>query len=360
MKQKMLYVSHVDWRWIKQRPHFIAEGLMAHLDVSVLYTFQNRGRDQLQKRKINEGDIRPLYYIPMSGRIKPLGVVNKFFIRTQLMHHIRRVKPEFLYLTYPNQIAYLPNQFKGKVIYDCMDDHIAMAPPSMKAKLENFERQMLCQADIVLVTSENLRHVLIQHYGGEYSEKMCLVRNGYSGKVLEIESNLSKNSEKFTIAYFGTIGKWFDFDLLLKSLDEFPNLSYKIIGPVETALSVPQHERMEFTGTVDHSKLYDAVKETDCLIMPFVVNDIVASVDPVKLYEYINFNKNILCVNYPEIQRFEPFVHFYHDYESYFSQIRSMMADNTIRYSAEAREQFLKANNWSNRVCTIVDILQKA
>lgn len=358
MKRKMLYVSHVDWRWIKQRPHFIAEGLMEHFDVSVLYTFQNRNRNLLQKRDISEGDIRPLYNIPMSGRIKPLGIINRISVRSQLMHHIRRVNPEFLYLTYPNQSGYLPNQFNGKVIYDCMDDHIAMAPPSTRVTLENCERRILHRADIVLVSSENLRHVLIQRYGEEYGKKMHLIRNGYNGQILEIEPSVPKHSERFTISYIGTIGKWFDFDLIMKSLDEFPDLCYKIIGPVEG--QPPQHERLEFTGTVDHSKLYDTVKDTDCLSMPFVLNDIVASVDPVKFYEYINYNMNILSIRYPEIQRYEPFVHFYEDYESFAAQIRSMMADNTVRYSQKEREQFLKANNWSNRVDTIVDILQKA
>lgn len=355
MKQRMLYVSHVDWRWIKQRPHFIAEGLMEHFDVTVLYTFQNANRKQLQKRSIDKKRVHPFYSIPMSGRIKPLGTIDRVFMRAQLAHQIHQVKPDYLYLTSPMQVGYLPDQFDGGLLYDCMDDHVAMMRPAQKEAMQENERALIHRADVVLVSSENLRQVLIRRYGAEYAEKMHLVRNGYSGNIIETEED-TQTPKEFTISYVGTIGKWFHFEYLLKSLEEFPNLRYEIIGPVE--VEKPQHERLMFVGTLEHHKLYDAVKQTQCLTMPFVVNDIVASVDPVKLYEYINYNKNILCVYYPEIQRFEPFVHFYEDYESFSGQIRSMMADNRVKYDNDARESFLKENNWSGRVSQIVQILK--
>ena len=28
---------HIDWNWIKQRPHFLAEGLNEYCDITVLY-----------------------------------------------------------------------------------------------------------------------------------------------------------------------------------------------------------------------------------------------------------------------------------------------------------------------------------
>ena len=46
-------------------------------------------------------------------------------------------------------------------------------------------------------------------------------------------------------------------------------------------------------------------------MMPFILNELIESVDPVKLYEYINFEKNIICIKYDEILRFKDFVYFY-------------------------------------------------
>ena len=39
--------------------------------------------------------------------------------------------------------------------------------------------------------------------------------------------------------------------------------------------------------------------------MPFVVNDLIKSVDPVKLYEYLAFKVPVISVYYPEIKYFK-------------------------------------------------------
>jgi hypothetical protein len=109
---------------------------------------------------------------------------------------------------------------------------------------------------------------------------------------------------------------------------------------------------------VEHDALYDSVSDADCLIMPFVVNEIIESVDPVKLYEYINFQKNILCVEYPEIKRFDSFVYFYSDYESYKQQITHLMRSNVRKYTEEERRAFLQSNNWASRVSVIETLLE--
>lgn len=354
--KKILYISHVDWNWIKQRPHFLAEGLMERYDVSVLYMFQNRNRKKLQKRTI-KGKIHPVFVIPMASRMKPVGWINDLFLFVQTLFHIKKIDPDCLYLTYPLQAAAVPASFDGTVIYDCMDDHIAMCHKAGKSVMQKKETKIVHRADHILVSSENLGKVLASRYGENCWSKISLVRNGYTGNILTIKEKSIGKGDAFTISYIGTVGKWFNFDFVLKSLDDFSNLRYRIIGPCD--VNPPQHERVEYMGTIEHHKLFDAVKDTDCLVMPFVLNDIVASVDPVKLYEYINYNMNILCVRYPEIERFEPFVHFYRDYEEYRDEIKSMMQDNTIKYSDEARREFLMENNWEHRVERIVSLLQR-
>ena len=356
MKKRMLYLSFIDWNWIKQRPQFIAEGLSDHFDVSVLYMFQNSRRKCLQKRTFNKEKVSPIYSIPFSGRVRFLSPLNRKLVYCQFAWHLKKHQPDYIYLTYPTQVNLIPADFTGSVIYDCMDNHAALAGNNRKEMIVQNEELMMKKADFVLVSSMNLRSVLLERYGIENESKIHLVRNGYSGNVLNATAKAGSDQDPFTISYVGTIGKWFNFDYVLKSLNDIPNLRYKLIGPVE--VETPQHDRIDYVGTLEHHKLYDAVKDTDCLVMPFMVNDIVASVDPVKLYEYINYNMNILCVRYPEIERFEPFVHFYEDYDGYLAEINSMIADSRIKYSNDVRVNFLLDNNWESRVDTIISVLQ--
>ena len=62
-KENLIYIMHVDWNWIKQRPHFLAEELNKYFNVKVLYQYRY-GRKGLQKRDTKGIDIEPIYVIP--------------------------------------------------------------------------------------------------------------------------------------------------------------------------------------------------------------------------------------------------------------------------------------------------------
>ena len=93
--------------------------------------------------------------------------------------------------------------------------------------------------------------------------------------------------------------------------------------------------------------------------MPFQDNQIIESVDPVKLYEYINFNKDILSVEYDEIERFNSFVHFYKTYENYIAQLRELMQAKSVKYTDADRKEFLEKNSWLERVREVNSLLEK-
>ena len=184
---------------------------------------------------------------------------------------------------------------------------------------------------------------------------MYLVRNGYDGNIASVMPK--RRAQRYTFCYFGTISHWFNFEYVLKSLNDFPDLQYLLIGPIEGGTSIPSHNRLIYMPPIKHEELTEATKEADAFIMPFELNELILSVDPVKLYEYINFGKDILCVKYSEIERFDPFVFFYDDYDSFHNQIGKMMDSSERKYSDEERLSFLEQNTWVHRVESIISIL---
>lgn len=347
MKQKMLYMSHIDWGWIKQRPQFMAEALHTHFDIAAVYAHQNRKRNTLQKQTDSILPVHPLYTIPFASRTAFTRRIDEIFRAWQYGRYAKKYQPEYLYFTHPTQYPVIPNGYTGKIIYDCMDNYPAMAPAKQKPVIRAYEEKLVERADYILVSAQKLKEELLKNYPGLSQNKISIVRNGYNGQILPVKE-APQNTDPFTISYIGTIGSWFNFEFLLKSLEEFPNLTYRIIGPADVS-NLPQAERLVYVGTVEHHKLHEAIADVQCLAMPFQLNEIVEAVDPVKLYEYINFNKNILCVKYKEIERFEPFVYFYTDYASFRDHIQRMMEDNTLRYSQQDRQTFLSENSWTSR-----------
>ena len=355
--KKIIYIMNVDWNWIKQRPHFIAERLAKNYQIKIVYQYRY-GRSKLQKRNSEGLDLKPIYLIPKISGIAKLSWINEKIIAAKVKKIINREFPEIVYVTYPSHIDMIPNTFEGMLIYDCMDNHSAFFNnDKRKYALEEKEQQLMQQADKVLVSSQYLLDMKSKKYHIS-KEKYILVRNAYNGDLIPVV-NLkdSSSSKKFTMAYIGTISSWFDWNIIKEVLQKRKDIELHLFGPIDS--EIPDGwDNIIYHGTVEHSKLYDAIEGMDCLVMPFQINDIIEAVDPVKLYEYINFNKNIIVRKYAEIKRFDKFVYFYSDAEEFIEAIDRLRRENTIKYSNEDRINFLKKNTWDNRVEQIVSILR--
>ena len=350
--KKILYLMHIDWNWIKQRPQYIEEALEKGHDITIFCPRNYRLKEYHDKE-----NVKVFYTIPFIRRYPGIWKIDDVRKRFKIGRMVQKIKPDVIYCTSPEFASIIQKSFKGKVVYDCMDDMLAFSKQShLKERVRKQEEAMVERADTVFVTSERLKGILEKRYP-EATRKFNLVRNGYDGKIVEIDSH--KKNEIYTFCYFGTISHWFNFDYILKSLNDFPSIQYKLIGPVEAGTNIPQHERIVYLSPVKHDELFEVTKDTDAFIMPFQLNDLILSVDPVKLYEYINFGKDILCIKYPEIERFSPFVHFYDDYESFRNNIEVMKKSDHRKYTENERLCFLSTNSWAQRADMIKDILFK-
>lgn len=220
-KNELVYVMNVDWNWIKQRPHFIAELLNTQFNVHVMY--QHRyGRTGLQKRENVDVNLNPIYVIPRGDRYVFLSKVNAAIKCNVVKKKIKKTEANILYLTFPNQVDTIPNDYKGIVIYDCMDNHPAFVNDERQMEIIiRQEENLIKKASLVLVSSNHLIDILKSRYGNEIEEKINLVRNGYNGAILDQAKTVSEKKHKlYTFAYFGTISTWFNFDYILRSLEE--------------------------------------------------------------------------------------------------------------------------------------------
>lgn len=358
-KMKIFYIMNVNWNWIKQRPHFIAEELTKKYgpeNVLIVHmeTFNRKGLQHRNNQNLNLIGIR---VIPFISRFKKLKIINDYLYTIKVKRLIKKFRPNYIYTTNINMSKYVPKKSHISVIYDCMDDNIStyeIGIPREKAMKE--ERELYNLSSFVLASSDSLREKLINRYGEKNIE---IVRNAFAGNVLQLTENEENKKEVFSLCYFGTIAEWFNWDYIIKSINDFENIEYLLIGPLATGVTIPSHPRIHYLGTVEHDKLYETTKNIDCFIMPFILNELILSVDPVKVYEYINFNKNILMVRYPEVERFEPFVCFYNTYDEYEAEIKKLLGNSKVKYSQEQRLDFLKNNGWASRSNQIIKLIEK-
>lgn len=352
--ESMVYICPTDWRWIKQRPQFLAEQLSEYYEMHVIYPYRNQ-RGGLQKKAESHVEPRAYFTLPsLGGRFSAIERINRSAARFQIGRMIQRVKPDYLWLTMPWQIELIPPGYP--ILYDCMDDYVAieMRQDNCARTMEQ-EAETVRRAAHVFASSENLRSLLAKRYG---RDGVHLLRNGYSADWPDRRKEKKRSDGRFRLGYFGTIGRWFDFELLLESLAVDERIEYHLFGPLEKGITVPANGRIVEHGVIEHDEIMERAADMDALIMPFVLTDVVRSVDPVKLYEYIYLNKNILCIRYPEVERFNPFVIFYETKEEYMQSLRSMMTGNPLKYTQKQATEFLEQNNWEKRARQVYEIIK--
>lgn len=349
---------HVDWRGIKQRPHFIAEGLSDFYDIKVVhfcskhYLFKNSNNLTANEKNLN---ILPAFRLPLYQN-KIIYALNKIYMKNYFKLLIKKYDPDFIWITFPQLYDYIPSNTHCKIIYDCMDKATGFDfEDGFKSKISELEKKLVEDASIVFVSSNYLFKKLEEKY--QCKHKLVLVRNAFDGKIIDDTVVMNKIQENFKIGYAGTISQRIDFEKVKITLDKIKNIEYHFIGPYVLKNKL-KHDRIEFHEAVAHDDLYKHLKNFDCLIVPFNLNELVKSMDPVKLYDYINYNKPIISVYYRELDYFSPFIYFYSNTEELIDLLKYMIENSfIIKYSDSKRSEFLKKNSWDIRVSEIIKCL---
>ena len=351
--KKMLYIMGIEWNWIFQRPQVLALELEKEYELTVVCTKQPVHAKHQNNRRPRH--LIELYQIPFQEKNRLIGAAVRY-IHDKVLGDLTQY--DIIWVGYPLFGRYIPKDYRGTVIYDCMDNFEALYPDRNEKNLQRAcreEKKLLERADIVFASSLKLKEKLLSICP---NKKIDVVRNGYSNIDMVKPASPCKK-EQYKMGYIGTISEWFDNDLITGSLKENSIIRYDLIGPVADHQTI-QDERVSYRGVIEHRKLGDHVRELDCLLMPFRISEIILYVDPVKLYEYIAWGKCIVAAWYPEIDRFKDFVYFYHDKAEYLELVTKLTKEGfPAKFTQDMQEKFLMDNSWDARVRMIRECLRE-
>lgn len=352
-KKKILYFIHVPWQWIKQRPHFIAEGLSENNNVTVCEAIPLSRKFHRGKSDIVH--IKSYLQLP-KDRIPIIHKINTWLLRSSLRKELKEA--DVIWITNPMQYSFL-EKTKSKVVYDCMDDLPEFEPTiERRKKLENIEKRLFQEADIVIASSHYLKEKLVQRYG---KREVAVVNNaikrmdGYQIQALPDEIKQKMPVGKFIVSYIGTIEKWLDFNLINEVLNKCPGVVFCFFGPLRVEL--PKSERVCYCGMVPHDLVFSVMDQSNALIMPFELSELILSVNPVKLYEYIYSGKPCLAPRYGESKAFGEYVYLYESKEDCCNIIKGLIDGYGSKHTVEESRAYALSNTWKVRVEQIENLL---
>lgn len=345
---RISYLSHVDSRWIKQRPHFLTEALARIGDTSVTYICALFVSTQkLVKSQRLEVDVLRIPILPQRFREvlvcaeRPLSWVSAWIIRLF-------ARPDIVIVTHARHkvIAQRLAGWGVDVFYDCMDlnllfDDSLVVDKRWESQLVRLSKGVFCSSTAI---EEHIRS-----YGGERETHNVL--NALNSSQLSRKTEIGPRSK--VVGYVGTISKWFDFDAIFALLKSDPSVVIRLWGPSDVA--IPSHHRLEYFGVVPHENAMNAMSECAALVMPFRLNDLVLAVDPVKIYEYIASGRPVIAPDYRQLQHFGSLIYRYSGTDDFVRKTLDALDSPPI--DSKLIDDFVADNSWDERAAAIMRVV---
>ena len=310
----LIYLSPVPWESFAQRPHKFVEWFHKRSGRQVLWVEPYPARlpqlsdfrrilavDELEHKqpppwlKIYKPRALPIEPLPCSGQLNSylwMSLIRELKMQVKEQEVLVVVgKPSVLALKVLDAVN--PSQS----IYDAMDDF-----PAFHAGLS---RQGMARRELRLVRNVNkvwVSSTLLRERWEREGADVCFVPNALDGTVLPTTLRSTGKNKKKIFGYVGTISDWFDWEWVHRLAKLRPDDLIRLIGPVLYPAPFVLPTNVEMLPPCHHEAALIAMGEFDVGLIPFKKNELAASVDPIKFYEYRALGLPVISTDFGEMQ----------------------------------------------------------
>ena len=219
----------------------------------------------------------------------------------------------------PNQTDRLARGKDDRYVYEVYDDYTRdFATGKIIEAVKEQEEKICRNAQHVFFTAETLeqrKRDLCNHFS--------TISNGVNYQVFESyrveESAPDDAGLRKSVGYLGNMSDFFDWGLVLHFTRALPqidfyfhgNIEHRKLGHTQTLIEELQAlPNTVFTGLVTREQGAAAIARYNALIIPFVVNEAMNAVNPLKLWEYFAAGKPVICSRIKAIECYSDIVDF--------------------------------------------------
>lgn len=386
---KVIYVSPVPLHSVAQRPQHFAYWLHQRFHARVLWvetspiryprwsdlspaslvrhTFKRSGADQAQSW-VDEPWITSLRLAGLPFEPSRLGrMINRTAWRSfeskvrYWLHQDHAIGDEssksWLVVGRPCDAALWLHQCFPElpIFYDIMDD--------MAAFYEGASRRWVSECDEAILEAAQAAMVSSNHLLERYRERKSacfLVPNGlamspryeaFNWGVLRSQGATINKSKDLVLGYIGAIAPWFDWSLVHRLRQQLVDEGFKrfkivLIGPVHGDLPGDLPLDVEIKPAMPQELIWDALATFDIGLIPFKINELTASVDPVKYYEYRAAALPILSSRFGDmaLRNSDDGVYFFESMQAGSISIDSLLKERKASHALDTA-----AMSWASR-----------
>jgi glycosyltransferase involved in cell wall biosynthesis len=263
----------------------------------------------------------------------------------------------------PNQRSLVPNS--QAYVYEVYDEYtMNFSTGVIEKEIAELEPKVLSDAAHIFFTSEPLAERKKMH-----CRSHSIVGNGVAFEVFNTYrvDALTQPNLRHSVGYLGNLSDFFDWPLMLNICEKMPEIDFFFHGQVE------QHrlekvktyvEKLQdlpntyFSGRVSRPVGAASINRYDALIIPFVINEAMHAVNPLKLWEYFATGKPVVSSPMDAVKIPEPYLRVANTVDEWIDALTISVIE-LDEVAKNGRLTLAKANSWDGLTKSHADVLKK-
>ncbi len=246
------------------------------------------------------------------------------------------------------------------VVYYCIDNLAESSKGA--ARITASEEKLFSRADLVLVTAKKLYDRAVRFSGRvqlfPFGVHFGKFQNGSHPPPADLG-----NLQGPVVGYIGGIRKEIDQKLLGKVADLMPEVTFVMIGPLQTEVeTLRSRPNIRFLGPRAHTELPAYLQAFHAGIIPYVLNPYTEHIYPAKLNEYLVMGLPVVSTDLTEIRHFNAehgrLIEIAQTAEGFAAALREAIQKNSPTAKAQ-RIEAARQNRWEERIRQIASLVQE-
>lgn len=315
-------------------------------------------RSGRRPRPVAEGIwiLDPPPFLPLGNRYRFINRCNQVTFAAALRRALDRLSfaDPVLWTYLPGTADLAPMVPHAVLCYDCVDDHAAFPGLIDPGVVERMEADLLRQAGVVLASADRLwRKCAAVRPGALLVPNAADVDHFARARAGLPEPADLASLPRPRLGFVGGIGAWVDLDLIALAASSHPEWSVVLVGPLLTdAGRLRGLPNVHLLGPRPYRDLPAYLAAFDLCLNPFRVNRLTASVNPIKVYEYLAAGREVVSTALPELDALRGVIHLAADGAD-FVRLAELVLAGRAGYPEEARLAAARTNSWEERLARI-------
>jgi glycosyltransferase involved in cell wall biosynthesis len=284
------------------------------------------------------------------------AALNRGILRATLRMLRRKLgMDEFQLWTFlPNVVDYVGKLDESLVVYYCVDEWSQFSYVD-GAKIAAAEERLCRRADVVFATAQSLvekrrawnPNTFLASHGVDHALFAAAL-----SEATTAPADLAALPQP-VLGFYGTIQDWVDLKLIAYLAERHPEWSFAMIGKTSVDTEgFSKYPNVHFLGRKEHSTLPAYCKGFAVGLIPYILNERIMHVNPIKLREYLSAGLPVVSTAVPEVANYGEFCHLAADYEEFEHSVEIALRDDTPE-RRQQRSDAMRAETWERKVAEV-------